>query len=295
MHSESINNKNTIAIWYDRNLKVELDVNLSIISDSKFIEFGVKVEVPENISSKINEYYVNLYLPFLINDNELIPIKLSNNLPLIRAMFNEEIDITIRKYVKIKYQKNVLNKEFCIRDLKDINIERNNFYSIIKIKVIHSSNECKAYYYRFRVNKMNAFYKAEEKNIPFIDGFFKKNEIIDFTINKEDRLYSDIVNVMKHYKTKIYRSNVFVIATEKEDLIEDYGYDKKISASDIWRKHYLNNGLMDDLVVYHYKGKEGLYLKFELNKTSRFIYLIVFLLLIITFIASFKTMLCKCS
>jgi len=281
----------SMALWYDKDIKIELDVNIFTSSTySDYVEFGLKCCILSEIKTTETKLYeVYLYLPFHLAKRDIVNIPLSSDLELIGSMFNEDMEISIKKYTSVKYKKSNTAREFCIRNLYDFDVENTNGGSTIKIEVKHSMNECCNYYYRFRVKKLAAFVNSFNDNIPFVDWVFKKSKHLDFTVNKLDKLPNMIVDKMKHFESKIYKINFFLITNDKLNLVSSNSHHNIKTASKIWKRHYLHDEKSkksDNLIIYHYREKD-VFMKFQEIKHNTWLVLSVLFVIIITVVSSF--------
>jgi len=279
---------NSLGLWHSKELMIEFDVNIFISSKyDDYIEFGLKCFLPkwqEDVS-----YEVFLFLPYTISKNNVKNIELSNDLQLLKSMFNEDISIEINKYTKIKYDD---KKKLCIRNLYDFDVSHRANGSIIKVDLKHSSAECDNYYYRFRVDKLFGFKNVYDDNIAVVEWVYKKAKHIDFTINKDDKLPNSITDAMKHYSNKIHKINFFLITNDKLNIIYSSTLHHNIkTASEKWKKHYLNiknNRKNDELIIYHFKQKD-IFIKLSEVSISLLLKTLIIILIIFTIMANYKT------
>jgi len=282
----------SMALWYDKDIKIEFDVNIFTSSTySDYIEFGLKCCLLSETTTKTKLYEVYLYLPFHLTKRDIVNIPLSNDLELISSMFNEDMEISIKKYTRVKYSKSNTAREFCIRNLYDFDVENANGGSTIKIDVKHSMNECHNYYYRFRVKRLDTFIKLYHDNNPMVDWVFKRSKHLDFTVNKLDKLPNMIADKMKHFESKIYKINFFLITNDKLNLVSSSSHNNIKTASKIWKRHYLHDEKSkksDNLIIYHYREKD-VFMKFQEIKHNTWLVLSVLFVIILTVASSVIT------
>lgn len=265
---------NSIAIWGNKNIELELHVNVwhtlkritwykkiynkfanvicplpKINEFSNYIEFGIKILKNENENN-----FIYIYLPIKNLSNDDIKDKtllLSDDIKLTKALFNSKAEFISDESVesvkvKIKDDKTIIYQKFSSYDL-----ELKELGTIIKFKIDKQESDNEFYYYRFRINKIYDLIKEIDTNSSWLDGFLDKKAILELSINQKRKIPYEI-DFKDNIKFK--QLNSFLLTDDDVEInsLHDQNFSARILEKHIWNDYIDTNIKLSNIIAYQW-------------------------------------------
>ncbi|WP_455853293.1 hypothetical protein [Pantoea endophytica] len=280
----------SFAVWgcrdYHRNSKAEynsdqinfideLHVNFWNVSEHKisYLDFGISFKNPNDISVTENGA-ICFFLPLVcqkVNFSDLSE-NLQSSRDLVTAVFNEYLIDT--KTVDSRHLKLVLSNKGDLVVNTGLSFDGGDLDRRIRITnphngtlIVFSLSECLSneqnctHYLRFRIklenNQLSSLVKTFYPNDLFLKSNIERSDIIDFRVNEQRNLPSEIASTLASAACTPLKCHIFIIRDMVDDSSASGSNYKgcRILESETWTKYFSHGTSFGkhDPMIYHWK------------------------------------------